>query len=122
MESVAARIRRLRVERGLTQQQLAARIGVTSVARWEKNVLPQPVHRTLLAQALGVTVDELMGASTASTQHQPSRVRERRQPVLQPLREVVGRVQSAGEDVLADFVGRVVQLATSEGWLRRGRK
>lgn len=122
-ESVAARIKRLREARGLTQQSLAVEIGaaVQSVSRWESEqraVLPQRLYRRALAAALGVSVDYLMTGAERSV---PTGS-ERRLPVLQPLREVVGRVQTAGEDVLSDFVSRVVQIAQQEGWLRRGRR
>lgn len=56
-------IKEARQEKGLTQEQLAAMIGVTqgAVAQWE-NGLSHPSFTKIprLADALGITIDELM--------------------------------------------------------------
>jgi transcriptional regulator with XRE-family HTH domain len=115
-ESVAERIKRLRLARRLTQQELAVEIGaaVQSISRWEHDVLPTRIFRRALADALGVTVEALM----TGILNTPS---ERRRPSLQPLREAVSRVSTLGEDVLADFVNRVVQVAQQD-YLRPRRR
>ena len=63
-ETMGKRISELRKNKGMTQEQLAQRVGVTAqaVSKWENDlscpdisILPQ------LAEALGVTTDELLG-------------------------------------------------------------
>ena len=53
----------LRKERGMTQLELAERMGVTdkAVSKWERDLsLPDTASLPKLAETLGVTVDELM--------------------------------------------------------------
>ncbi len=62
-----ATIRRLREEKGITQTQLAAQIGVSSkaVSKWETaKGLPDITLMEPLAKALGVSVLELMSGET----------------------------------------------------------
>lgn len=56
------RLKALRRRRGLTQQELADRLGVSnkSVSRWEGGGYPDVPLLVPLARALGVTVDELL--------------------------------------------------------------
>lgn len=56
------RLKALRQRRGLTQQELADRLGVSnkSVSRWESGGYPDVPLLVPLARALGVTVDELL--------------------------------------------------------------
>lgn len=58
----AQRLKRYRRERGLTQQELAERIGVSnkSVSRWESGSYPDVPTLVSLARALDVTVDALL--------------------------------------------------------------
>lgn len=54
----------LRRERGVTQEELAAELGVTAaaVSKWEKgNTLPDVLMVCALADWFGVTTDELLG-------------------------------------------------------------
>jgi len=60
---LGALIRELRTERGLTQQQLADRLGITdkAVSKWERGVCyPDITLLRTLADALEVTVSELL--------------------------------------------------------------
>jgi len=64
-------VARLRKEQGITQQELADRMGVTdkAVSKWERDLsMPDTASLPLLAQTLGTTVDQLMngGADTAA--------------------------------------------------------
>lgn len=128
VETVAARIRKLRNALGWTQQELAVAMGaaVQSVSRWESEqsgVVPQRMQRRALAAVLGVSVEYLMtGEERPALLPPPTSGGDRRHPVLQPLRDIVGQVQAVGEDVLADFVSRVVRVAREEGFLRSERK
>ncbi len=56
MKAGGAAIRRARMDRGLTQKQLAGAVGcgAASVARWELGLFaPRAKHRPSLARALG---------------------------------------------------------------------
>lgn len=62
-------IKRLRLERGFTQAELAARLHITAqnVSKWEKGLsLPDVNNLCLLASALEVTPDRLLGKSEAA--------------------------------------------------------
>ena len=55
-------IRQLRQERGWTQLDLAARVGVTRavISRWERGVTrPWPRHRMRLADHFGISVEDI---------------------------------------------------------------
>ena len=63
-ETLGKRIAALRKEKGLTQEQLAEKVGVSAqaVSKWENDVsCPDITLLPLLADILGVTVDELLG-------------------------------------------------------------
>ena len=63
-ETLGKRIAALRKEKGLTQEQLAEKVGVSAqaVSKWENDVsCPDITILPLLADLLGVTVDELLG-------------------------------------------------------------
>lgn len=63
-ETLGKRIAALRKEKGLTQEQLAEKVGVSAqaVSKWENDVsCPDITLLPLLADLLGVTVDELLG-------------------------------------------------------------
>ena len=62
--SMGKRIMALRKERGLTQEQLSEKVGVTAqaVSKWENDVsCPDISILPVLADALGVSTDELLG-------------------------------------------------------------
>ena len=65
----AQRLKRYRRERGLTQQELADRIGVSnkSVSRWESGSYPDVPTLLSLARALDVTVDALLRRTGGGT-------------------------------------------------------
>ncbi len=63
-ETLGKRIAMLRKEKGLTQEQLAEKVGVSAqaVSKWENDAsCPDITLLPLLADILGVTVDELLG-------------------------------------------------------------
>ena len=61
-QEFAQRLRQYRRDKGLTQQELADRLGVSNktVSRWEGGSYPDVTTLVALARALGVTVDELL--------------------------------------------------------------
>ncbi|MDE6585841.1 MAG: helix-turn-helix domain-containing protein [Clostridia bacterium] len=64
MNDLGTRIRELRIERGLTQPQLAKMVGVTNavISFWENNVNePKASYVKKLAKSLNVTTDYLLG-------------------------------------------------------------
>lgn len=66
------RIKRFRTAQGLTQQQLAEKVGVTqtAVAAWEcgKRGVPKGDNLLRLAEALGFDADRLMGTARAPSE------------------------------------------------------
>ena len=68
-ESLAVRIKRLRIATGLTQGQLGALIGIssTAVGNWEAGeFLPKGRYVVKLAGALGIDVSALLGETPTS--------------------------------------------------------
>ena len=59
-------IKKYRVQRGLTQEALGKRVGVTTqaVSKWERGGVPDPESIPLIADALGVSTDMLFGRKT----------------------------------------------------------
>lgn len=68
--SLGKRISTLRKQRGLTQQELAGKVGVHAnhVTRWERDRM-RPSSKTIamIAEALAVTADELFASSDAQS-------------------------------------------------------
>lgn len=67
--SLGQNIQRLRKLRGLSQEQLSELLGVTrqAISKWENDEsLPDAIKLGQLAQALGVTADELLGTGTTA--------------------------------------------------------
>lgn len=68
-QSFGEMVRTLRSEKGLTQLELAQRMGVTdkAVSKWERDLsIPDVGSLPKLAEELGVSVDELLQAKTAA--------------------------------------------------------
>lgn len=63
VEKVKIKIEKLRKENRLTQEELAARLGVTqgAVSQWEKGTAAPSIDKLpQMAEILGCTVDELL--------------------------------------------------------------
>lgn len=63
LEQLGARIATLRRERGLTQEMLAEKMGVSpqAVSKWERGLaFPNPVWLDELADILGTSIDSLL--------------------------------------------------------------
>ena len=66
-ETIGSRISKYRKEKGMTQEELASRLGVSSqaVSKWENDLsCPDISLLPALCQALGVTSDELLTGKT----------------------------------------------------------
>lgn len=72
METRGQRIKRIRKARGLSQRQVADRVGVDpmSVSRWERDeTTPRDETRDALAGLLGISVAVMEGYVEASPEH-----------------------------------------------------
>ena len=58
-----ANLRRIRKEKGITQEQLAEAVGVSAqaVSKWEINSFPDAALLPKIAERLEVSIDELFG-------------------------------------------------------------
>ena len=64
--SIGLNIKRIRLERGLTQEEMAGHLGISpqSISKWERGEgYPDIEMLPCLSDYLGITVDELLGAS-----------------------------------------------------------
>lgn len=114
MESIGNRIAKYRKDKKLTQEELAATLGVSSqaVSKWENDtscpdisLLPQ------LCKELGITTDELLTGNTATVRMLPEHERK-------PLEELVLRVRVntvAGDKVRVNLPMMLVKLCMELG-------
>lgn len=73
---IGAKIKQLRVKAGLTQEQLAGKLGISaqSVSKWENAVtMPDVAILPLLAGELGVSIDELFDLTAEQKLHRIER-------------------------------------------------
>lgn len=73
---IGAKIKQLRVHAGMTQEQLAAKLGISaqSVSKWENAVtMPDITLLPVLAGELGVSIDDLFDLSTEQKLHRIER-------------------------------------------------
>jgi len=56
-------LKKIRINRGITQEQLGVSVGVSAqaVSKWEKKGFPDASVLPAIADCLGVTIDELFG-------------------------------------------------------------
>ena len=113
-ETIGNRIQKFRKEKGLTQEELGAKLGLSSqaVSKWENDascpdisLLPQ------LCRLLGVTADELLSGKTDTVQVVPQEKRK-------PFDELVMRVlvnSSEGDKVRVNLPMTLVKLAMEIG-------
>lgn len=97
MKNFGKRLRRLRKERGLTQDDIAAAIGVSRqiISRWERNeAVPKAGNLTALADTLGISADYLLHGKTNFPATPPEI------PVEVPLNEQILEIAELAEAVL----------------------
>ena len=78
---IGKNLRKLRLEKGLTQEELAARVGVTGQAagKWEREeCYPDITLLPGLAHLFGVTVDELLGMEEAGMENRMQEIQDRK--------------------------------------------
>lgn len=68
-------LKRIRKDKGITQEQLADKIGVSpqAVSKWEYSSYPDPQLLPAIADYLGVTIDELFGRAPEKEMSVPER-------------------------------------------------
>ena len=128
--TIHARIKAARRAKGMTEQQLADLIGVTraAVQQWEreeKGTAPKRTIQGKVAQALGVSLAELLGAEVPAGEGAASVAHAPLSPAPAP-GELVVRVpllsnaasMGTGTDVLHDDI-LVGQIDLSEQWVTR---
>lgn len=76
MNRIGEQIKRFRVQKGLTQEQLGGIVGVSmqAVSKWERGGTPDIDLLPALADALGVSIDELFGRRKKSLEETISEV------------------------------------------------
>lgn len=82
---IGANIKRLRLKRQITQEQLSLAMGVScaAVSKWEReNTLPDISLLPLLANYFGVSIDELMGYDAARIEEEINRFFEEREKLF----------------------------------------
>lgn len=101
---VARNIARLRKEQGLTQEDLAAYLGVTkaSVSKWEtEQSFPDIAQLPRLATYFGVSIDDLMGYAPQMSKEQIKRTYMRLRDKF--TREPFDQVHASCKEVVRDF-------------------
>lgn len=113
-ETIGNRIQKFRKAKGLTQEELAAKLGLSSqaVSKWENDascpdisLLPQ------LCKLLGVTVDELLSGKTETVRVMPAEKRK-------PFEELVMRVyvnSADGDKIKVNLPMTLVKMAMEIG-------
>ena len=94
MESIGNRITKYRKEKGLTQEALAEKLGVSSqaVSKWENDTsCPDISLLPALCRELGITADELLTGNSATVRILPENERK-------PFDELIFRVRMNSAD------------------------
>lgn len=102
-QSFGSMIQTLRKQRGMTQLDLARAMGVTdkAVSKWERDLsMPDVGSLPKLAETLGITVDELLQAKTATTQDTVS-AREKVGALVELVLKAVALAMGLGVTALA---------------------
>lgn len=113
-ETIGQRIAKLRKAKGMSQEKLAEKMGVSSqaVSKWENDAsCPDISLLPLLAKLLGVTVDELLTGNSDQVQLLPESQRK-------PLEELTLRVRvnsAEGDEVRINLPMPLVKVALEMG-------
>ena len=113
-ESIGKRIARLRKEKGMSQENLAEKIGVSAqaVSKWENDQsCPDISLLPPLTRLLGVTADELL---TGETNHVQLLPKHRRKP-LEELTLRVRLLSAEGDKIRVNLPMPLVKIAIEMG-------
>lgn len=113
-ETIGSRISALRRKKNMTQEELAAEMGVSAqaVSKWENDLsCPDISLLPQLAKLLGVTTDELLGSEAPVTQLLPE---EKRKPIENMILRVFVNSKD-GDKVKVNLPLSLVQLGLQMG-------
>ena len=113
-ETIGSRIAALRRKKNMTQEELAAALGVTpqAVSKWENDLsCPDITLLPQLAKLLGVSVDELLGSAAPETQLLPA---ENRKPINEMLLRIYVNSKE-GDKVRVNLPLSLVQVGLQMG-------
>lgn len=106
--SLGERVRAMRRDKGWSQADLAARLGVlqSQVSGWEKNQrTPSPINTLRLSQAFGVTVDFLEnGEGSAETDDEVNDLMENFGEVIAEIAEELNKAEENHPGMAAGFL------------------
>lgn len=109
-------IRRLRIERELTQEKLAGMIGITSqaVSKWERDEgLPDITLLPAIAEALDCSTDELLGVKRGLSEEELLGILKKAQEIIFG-DESVEELQNPNPDAGVDYLREEVKKHPSE--------
>lgn len=112
-ETFGQRFTRLRKQRGLTQEELGEKLGISgqAVSKWEKDAsMPDVGILVDLSEILGVSLDELLGKEVVNTRIVP--VEERKNPDDMVLRI---SVDSEGDKVTINLPLKLIKVGLKMG-------
>ena len=113
-ETFGQRFTRLRKQRGMTQEELGERIGISgqAVSKWENDAsMPDVGVLVELSEILGVTLDELLGKETSLTRVVPAEERK-------SMDDMVLRIRvdsSEGDKVTVNLPLKIVKMGIQMG-------
>ena len=114
MDTIGTRIARRRKELGMTQEDLAVKMGVSAqaVSKWENNVsYPDISLLPLLVKVLDITTDELLTGKTSKVQVLP----ENQRKSLDELTMRVYVVSAAGDKIKVNLPMSLVKICLEVG-------
>lgn len=113
-ETIGNRIQKFRKEKGMTQEELAEKLGLSSqaVSKWENDAsCPDIALLPQLCKLLGVTADELLSGKTETVKVMPAETRK-------PFEELVMRVyvnSADGDKIKVNLPMPLVKMAMEIG-------
>ena len=114
-------IRRLRIERELTQEKLAGMIGITpqAVSKWEREEgLPDITLLPAIAAALECSTDELLGVKRGLSEEELHGILKKAQEIIFG-DESVEELQNPNPDAGVDYLREEVKKHPSSGMMGR---
>lgn len=105
--SFNSNLKRIRKEKGVTQEQLADKVGVSpqAVSKWELSSCPDPQLLPAIADFLGVTIDELFGRAPEKEVSVHTRAMLELYDMQQSDKSAQNRLEYAYELVRASIMG-----------------